>query len=379
MRWTFVAWTCAAGLLVGCGSSAFAQYPGGYGGYGWGGWGGAGSTVGGDWARGLGVLAAGAAQLNVADAQAAAINTDTVMRWNSAVWASQQQMNINYYNMRERRQRDLNKAQSLIYSRLRDHPEERDIENGDALNVQLDLLLNPKIYNASIKELKTPLSRTLIREIPFEYASEGFTFSLHELSAEDGWPPALREPEFAEFKKALHGAMEKAIDEDAKGELAPSTIRKASEALERLRAQFEKLVPKTSPDYYPARDHLKGLAGMIRMLHSPAMEEILAGLEQAPNTTVGDLLGFMHAYNLRFGATKNRRQVLIYQELYPILVAAPRGLPDKAADDYKQVAQATPGVPPATTAQPPSAEAVLGKAASSFFRPMDEKHLKSPQ
>src|SRR5262245_30169263 len=117
MRGLLVTSLCAVGLIAGSGTGAIAQYPGGYGGYGWGGWGGGGSTVGGDWARGLGVLAAGAGQLNVADAQAAAINTDTVMRWNSAVWASQQQMNVNYYNMRERRQRDANKAQSLIYSR----------------------------------------------------------------------------------------------------------------------------------------------------------------------------------------------------------------------------------------------------------------------
>ena len=60
-------------------------YPGGYGG--WGGWGG-GGTVAGDTARGLGAFAAGAGQYNLDSAQAASINTDTVMRWNNYVWAN---------------------------------------------------------------------------------------------------------------------------------------------------------------------------------------------------------------------------------------------------------------------------------------------------
>jgi hypothetical protein len=231
----------------------------------------------------------------------------------------------------------------------------------------------------TIKELRVPLSQTLIREIPFEYASEGITFSLHELSADDGWPPALREPEFADLKKGLHNAMEAAIAEDVKGELTPSTIRKASDALEALRAQFEKSVPQTSPDYYPARDHLKGLAGLIRMLHSPAFDEVLASLKQAPNTTVGDLLGFMHAYNLRFGVATNRRQVRLYQELYPILLAAPKTLKDDSADDYKTVARANPAEGAPATPPAPSPGAALGKAASSFFRPMNEKDLKNPR
>ena len=36
-------------------------------------------------------------------------------------------------------------------------------------------------------------------------------------------------------------------------------------------------------------------------------------------TTVGNLIAFMHVYNLRFGAATTPRQKMIYETLYPVL------------------------------------------------------------
>ena len=48
-------------------------------------------------------------------------------------------------------------------------PRTRDITDGDALNVLLDILTNPANGGSSIRRIKTPLKAELIQEIPFEY------------------------------------------------------------------------------------------------------------------------------------------------------------------------------------------------------------------
>ena len=59
------------------------------------------------------------------------------------------------------------------------------------------------------------------------------------------------------------------------------------------------------------------MAGLAKMLYSPKIEEILAELEDYGGTTLGELLAFMHAYNLRFAAANSFRQRRIYMKLYP--------------------------------------------------------------
>ena len=82
---------------------------------------------------------------------------------------------------------------------------------------------------------------------------------------------------------------------------------------------LRKLVPQTSPDYVSAHWSLKAMDGLTKMLYSPTMDKVLAELEDYQGTNLGDLLGFMQAFNLRFGAAKSYRQRLIYQKLYPML------------------------------------------------------------
>ena len=53
-------------------------------------------------------------------------------------------------------------------------------------------------------------------------------------------------------------------------------------------------------------NYLKGLAGLSRMLERPNVEAVLSELEKIENTTVGNLVAFMHSYNLRFAAGHDR-------------------------------------------------------------------------
>ena len=87
--------------------------------------------------------------------------------------------------------------------------------------------------------------------------------------------------------RALRKAVQVALDEDKKGDLEPATIEAVQAAIDRFRLKFEQLVPPTSPDYIPAHDTIKAMAGLTKMLYSPKVEEILAELEDYPGHDPG--------------------------------------------------------------------------------------------
>ena len=139
-----------------------------------------------------------------------------------------------------------------------------------------------------------------------------------------------------------------ALEEDKKGELEPKTVEAVQAAIDRLRYKFTELVPQTSPDYIPAHDTIKAMAGLAKMLYSPKIEEILAELEDYGGTTLGELLAFMHAYNLRFAAANSFRQRRIYQKLYPCLLEQangriPPGQPERLAAGRRGRIRRQPG------------------------------------
>ncbi len=120
-------------------------YARGYGGYGWGGWG---STPGSSMARGLGMLNMGRGMYNVSTAQAASINTNTVMRFNQAMYNAHA---AGAQACRWSQEESRGGSQGLLRDpdRLRKPPNERDVTDGDALNVLLDVLLNPANADAA--------------------------------------------------------------------------------------------------------------------------------------------------------------------------------------------------------------------------------------
>jgi hypothetical protein len=84
-------------------------------------------------------------------------------------------------------------------------------------------------------------------------------------------------------------------------------------------------VPQDAPDYVEAQNKIKAMAGLIKMLDSSKIEKILAELEDYQGTTLGDLLAFMQAFNLRFSPANSYKQRQIYQKLYPMLAAQANG------------------------------------------------------
>jgi hypothetical protein len=294
---------------------AQAQYYGG-----WGGWGG--GTAQGAFARGAGVYDLGAGVYNQDTAVANSINADAIMRWNEYMFLSQQEANRRAYLRRARlKQRDASSG-GAIYKRVRDNPDEHDILDGDALNAILDQLANPKIHGTALRMIRDPISGKSIRDIPFENASEAVTISLHQLTGEGSWPLALQGETFTEERKAYQEAIAKAVEEDEEGKISPETLQALNLAASRLRAKLEANKPAKGADYAEAANHTKALVAMSRMLEKPRVEKILAELDKVKETSLGSLLAFMHAYNLRFGPATTDAQRAVYKNLYPIMADA---------------------------------------------------------
>jgi hypothetical protein len=286
--------------------------------WGWEGWGA--STAEGDLARGLGMFAKGAGEYNRQTAEAAAIDKDTLIRWNQYVYHAQQNAN----RVRAQRQAQARERNTALIDarqrRLRDNPEPRDIERGDALNAALDEIDDPRVYVQALNAAKVKLGAPLIRHIPFRYASAAITYSLHELT-EGPMPAALQGPEFAAERSAIK-ALGQQVDaqlEDDQGP-DPQTLKKLFEAIYAAEEKIDQTLARNSRERTEAERYLKALHGLAGMLKTPALDVILAGLDRRPEATLGDLLAFMTAFNLRFGVASTLQQREAYTQLYPRLV-----------------------------------------------------------
>jgi len=288
----------------------------------------------------MGVFAAGAGYYNEQSAKAAAINADTALKWNEYWYRAQQAANRRYYDRLVERKDQNVKSQEELYARLRDHPNKYDIYRGDALNVALDELTGPQVYIRELKGASENFPGEMIRSLPFNYASVAVTASVHQITTRGLAPEILRRPPFADDLAGIRelGATIRREDEE-KGEIDPETLDRMEAAIKALQAKVAQKLAANTKDRTEAERFLKAAAGLTRMLRTPAINVLLADVEKHPETTVGDLLGFMKAFNLRFGVADDLRERQVYDRLYPLIAK----LRDEARPKQKAGPQAENG------------------------------------
>jgi hypothetical protein len=302
------------------GGSAEAQYyGGGYWGGGYGG--GVGSTVQGSELAGAAMYAQGMGRYNVNTAQARSINAQTAMQWNQYMYESEKEGNRVYYELHQKQLAKEKGDYIAVKDRLRNNPNSVDIADGNALNIALEDLKNPNVFPKAVDYGgRMKLGGRAIRNIPFQYASAGISTSVHQLT-QGGVPAALKGDEFGpdrEKLKAIAAEIRKEGEELASPR--PETIKKAKDQLMATKARVEATFPQGSQERRDAETYIKSVYGLASMLETPAINVLLAGVENRPEATIGDLLGFMSAYNLRFGASETNDQRQVYTMLYPMIV-----------------------------------------------------------
>ena len=331
-------------------------------GYGWGGYGGGASTGQGDMARGMGVLAAGAGQYNEQTAVARSINANTAMQWNQYVYQSQLEANHRYQRRMAEKRYGNAQAREKIAERLRNDPEPRDIHSGDALNAAYDEINDPRVYAKALAGAKVKIGGQAIRDIPFQYAAAAISTSIHQILTKGSAPAPLKTPDFAPERtqlQALAVAIHKKTDVGENPD--PADITKALSLVEAAETKTERVYPANSRQRTESLKYLKALHGLLRMMETPAINLLLSGAEKRPEATLGELMMFMQAYNLRFGPATTPRQREVYDSLYPKLVSL-----------RSQVAPALAGSRPTPAAGPDSSE------APEVFSGMSAQDLKRP-
>ena len=333
--------TIASGLILGlalAAPEADAQwrgyYPRGYGGYGWGGWG---ADPQSGYMAGLGAYARGAGVYKVDEAKANAINADTMIKWNKALRARQKAL-------REEQQKEAARNEVARQGRVA----EARLEDGTTLNGVFLQILDFDPAAAKSAASKVRLTAEAIREIPFEWDTEALTICLDQMTARGSLPDALMDPIYTAERDALRAAVEAALKEDAKGTVSEATRARLAGAIARFRAKYKQNGAGFDEVVSPAQDYFNTMAALVPMLNDPGMKAILARLEDAKGATVGDLVAFMNAYNLRFGPATTPRQVAIYRDLLPILTGIRDSIttdgpsptpPDRTGEGLRSAAQ----------------------------------------
>ncbi len=327
-------------LLAISGREAHAQW--GYGGWGWGGWG---ATPQSSALQGAGNFAMGAGMYNLDTAQARSINAQTAMQWNDYVaQVTHESAQIHAARVHTEFQKN-QKLYNQYQQRLRDNPGKVEIEDGSALNVALDDLTSPRIGESALRAASAPVPASLVAEVPFVNNAERVTLMLDHLRGAVKWPDVFEGERFARDKETFEGLVARVRKEAQESdEVSPKTLRDAGRFIDQLSAKVE-TQPLADPlDQQEAEKFITTSKSLLGLLAKPDIQPALLDLRKVQDTTVANLLGFMHAYNLRFGRATTPKQRQAYYQLFSAL--------DRARDqiqggfDDRTVANATPA--PAT-------------------------------
>ena len=322
------------------------MYPGGYGGYGMSRWG---ADPAAGYMAGLGSYARGQGVYELEKAKADAINADTMIKWNKALRA--RQVALQAEKKRDEAKQEVEREARVERMRLID---------GTTLNRLLAQIFDADPGVSKSVHATTPISVAAVREIPFEWNSEAITICLEQMLGEDSLPPLLMQAKYADERDALHKAVGAALKEDEKGSVSPATSKAINEAVAKFRAKFLKNSSDFELGYEDALDYFTTMASLTRLLNDPSMKAFLAQLDEKKERTVGELVAFMNAFNLRFGGATSERQIDIYTRLVPALAA----IRDAAGENS------------VATAPDQSGEG-LRSAARKVFKPMSWDQLES--
>ena len=73
----------------------------------------------------------------------------------------------------------------------------------------------------------------------------------------------------------------------------PETVEKALAIVTEAETKVEQTLERNTTDRNEADKFLKALHGLLGMLETPALDILLSGVEDHPEATLGQLLGFM--------------------------------------------------------------------------------------
>ncbi|MGO9468791.1 MAG: hypothetical protein ACLQVF_32075 [Isosphaeraceae bacterium] len=242
----------------------------------------------------------------------------------------------------------------------RQNPTTAQVENGGALNLAVADLSDPKLGDLASKAAKVPVAASLIAEVPFTTASERVTLMLDELRAAFKWRQVFPAERFAEVRRTFDELVTRLQNEDQAGDISDKTLTEAQEFVSALRAKLKAQPLENPDDQTEAMKFVTTSSALVGLLRKPDIRPAISALRKLKDTSLGNLLGFLHAYNLRFGPATTPTERAAYHQLFAIL--------DKTRNDV--LAEVKPGGMPTADADP-------RHVADFFFDSLDMNKRKS--
>jgi len=282
---------------------------------------GPGSTVQGDYLRGLGVAAYGSGLGNFYNAQATAIYVDTEIRVNeyiAAVLKNENAENAAHRHAKLQREHD---AYNKMRERILKDPNALDVDNGAALNGLLEQMNVGRIQDSTHKYADITIPADFIKKIPFKLAEAGagnFSMAKLTLKRKGGWPLAFQDPYFDRERRKYDAALDRVLDEHNKQEARIESINKLVEAIDALSERLDRApgLNQTDARFIEARRRLRDLDKIVDVLKKYKIQTVLAHLDRYSGTTVNDLRVFMRVHNLQFAAAETVEERAVFPELY---------------------------------------------------------------
>lgn len=279
-----------------------------------------GSTLQGEWGRGLGFAAFGMGLYNVNTAAANSVQADTWMRINQYIYQStREQARLRRIRMAWEHQRQT-QAREQHYQQIVDHPEPADIYRGDTLNALSWSVAAMQIQHSAQRASRVSLPGGSLEKIPLVHASTRTVFSLARLDVKGRWPVLLRESTFAAARREYEASIDVVLAQVAGRKLSRQALDVLEQAADNLMVRFAaEQESANSVDRRVAQEFLEQLCETVRMLRHPHAESVLAELMDYSGTSVADLLAFLQRNDLQFGPAKSLAERELYEKLYPLL------------------------------------------------------------
>ena len=281
---------------------------------------GGGTTPQGDYLRGLGVAGAGMGLYNLRTAQAESIQADTAIKVDTYMSMVFRQARDNWVKLDKQREDKAKANYKAIADRVQQNPNSLDIFTGNAINKAMDDLNNPNIQESAFRLAPVPISREMLRRIPFKMDEKGLIFSIQRLTArgKGKWPVAFQQDTFEKERKAYDNAIDRALGEMIDGKVYEETINQYDDAVKALTTKLEARFGLKTNDrlYTDANLRLQEIKKASNLIKTVKMQPVMADLDRYTGKTVNDLRLFMLAHNLRFAVADGDDERKLYIELY---------------------------------------------------------------
>jgi hypothetical protein len=282
---------------------------------------GPGSTVEGDYLRGVGVASYGIGLGNLYNAQATAINVDTAIRLNeyiAAVLKNENAENAAHRHAKLQREHD---AYNKMRERIFKEPEALDVDKGSSLNALLEKMNEGRIQESAHRYADVTIPADIIKKIPFKLGEKGVgSFSMHKLTMKDlkSWPLAFQDPQFDLERRKYFQALDKVLEEHEQQAARIESINRLERAVEALSTRLgqAKGLDPSERRFIEASQRVRDLRKTVEMLKLHKIQTILADLDRYEGKNVDHLRAFMRTHNLQFAAAESVEERDIFPKLY---------------------------------------------------------------